>query len=202
MKRIFLTYIVSLIVATAIVFLSLHFRQEPKRTGPDAYVPIRTLTPIEAAAIFIANSKRKPDSYATIIITDITEINIVILTRNYVIPVTSLNQKIPESYDGVTIQGKSFRIVSNSWGNYVCQYVVDRLALEDILGYRLSKTKISDVEKNGFNKDKISFSSKNIWIYVISEIIAISVLLTLIIQIFARLHFLLWFPCVTVLDIA
>ncbi|WP_028582169.1 hypothetical protein [Desulfogranum japonicum] len=202
MKRIIWIYLVSLIVATAIVFLSLQQRQEPKRTGPDAYIPIRTITPLEAAVIIVSNSNRKPDSYARIIIVDLTDKNAVILTRNYVIPTEFPTQHIPESYDGVTINGKSFRIVSNSWENYVCQYVVDRIALEQILGYHLSMTEKSDIKKNGFNKDKISFSSKKIWMYMISEILAISILLTIIIEIFTKLHFLLWLPCLTTLDIA
>ncbi len=192
---------VSLIVATATVLFALHYRQEPERTGSDAYLPIRTLTPIEAAAIFTASSKRKPNSSESVVITDITDNNITILTRNYVIPVNSPNQKIPESYAGVTIQGKSFRVVSNSWENYVCEYEVDRLALEDILGHQLSETKISDFNKNRFNADKISFSSKNIRLYVLSEIAVISTLLFLITQIFTRVHFLLWLHAIPVIDL-
>ncbi len=202
MKNIVLTYMISLILATAIVLFALHYRQEPKRTGYYAYLPIRTLTPIETAAIFTANSKRKPNSSESIVTTDITDDNITILTRDYVIPVNSPNQKIPESYAGVTIQGKSFRVVRNSWEDYVCEYKVDRVTLENILGYQVSKTKISDLDKNGFSTDKISFSSKNIWLYVLLEIAVISTLFFLISQIFIKLHFLLWIPCITGLDIA
>ncbi len=197
MKNIVLTYMISLILATATVLFALHYRQEPKRTGYDAYLPIRTLTPIETAAIFTANSKRKPNSSESIVITDITDDNITILTRDYVIPVNSPNQKIPENYAGVTIQGKSFRVVSNSWEDYVCEYKVDRVTLENILGYQVSKTKISDLDKSGFNTDKISFSSKNIWLYVSLEIAVISTLFFLISQIFIKLHFLLWIPCIS-----
>lgn len=202
MKKGLLVSLVSLIVATTLVSLSLQHRQEPKRTWQDAYIPIRSLTPIEVAAIFISNEKRKPSSYARIVINDITDKHIVVLTRNYVVPTNSQHQNIPESYAGVNIQGKSFRIVSNSWENYICQYIVDRIALENILGFPLRKTKEADIEKNGFYEDKISFSSKNIWIYAISEIVAISVLLIVIIHIFVKLHFLLWLPCLTALDIS
>jgi hypothetical protein len=182
-------------LASAIVLTALQYRQEPIRTATHAYIPIRTLLPLEAAALLSAEEGRDSEKYIGTIIQSVTDNYVILLTSWYVVPIPSSNEVVPENYNVVQILGKSYSLVSNSWENYVCRYEISRTPLEQIIGHQLLPTPQTEVSQSRFNKDKISFSSDLIWIYIVFEIFLLSSIFVLVFFLLTRINFLLWLPC-------
>jgi len=185
------------VIATVIVFVSLSFRQEPLRTPINAYISMRTLSPMEVAALLTFDENNKTLNN---IIHKINDKHIVLLTRNYVIPIDDSKK---DTFDkSVVVKGKGYRVVNNSWEDYLCQYRVERFPLEKILGHSLFLTPKSEIVKNKFDVSRISFSSDDIWVYVVIEILLISSLIGLIFYILLSVNFLLWIPYFVLIDFA
>ena len=200
MRKWLFLMLISSLVSTVVVFTALHIRQTPFRSGTDAYLPMRTLMPIEGAALLKAEDARKPSEYSRTVITDVDQTSVGLLTRDYPIRVSGPTQTVSESHGSVEVSNQTFRLVSNSWESYVSYYKVPRKPIEALLGTQLGVTPAREWYRSRFNEDKISFSSERIPVYVVTEIVLLTVLMTVIVAIFWKSHWLLWLPGVAAVE--
>lgn len=197
-----LKYVVigSAILAAITVLAALYFRQQPVRTGTDAYIPMRTLTAEEAAVLLYIEDNRDDKSFRRTVVGNIGD-DVDLLTRDYVIPVVNDNERIVESHSVVQFKGKKYRIISNNWEQFVCQYKIKREPLESVLGHGLKQTSREDFQRFGFDRFKVSFSSERIWLYVIIEIVLAACVFISTYYLLVRLQILLKLPAFAVMEI-
>lgn len=189
-------------IAVAVVGIALPFRQKADRSATDAWLPMRSLTPHEAAALLAAEVNRSTNRYAGTIVERLTPADAVLLTRWYVVEAPAPDTPLPESCGPLGIDGRHFELVSASWENCVSRYRVPREPLERLLGRPLAAATPEERTAEGFDDDRVSFSSDLVWLYFVAEVLLISLVLIALYATFARAHFLLWLPLCTALQIA
>lgn len=143
--------------AAIMVGIGVLLRWNGTRTAYDAYVPLRPLTVIEAAALLDA-----PDTAAAI--TAMDRQNVQIVTDNYLLPVSA---SAVEGTGTISIDGVVYMLHRTNWNGLVSLYRVDRAALEQRLGRSLGPL---DNAPGRFAGRPISFDSSLLWLYVAIEI--------------------------------
>jgi hypothetical protein len=202
MKKYGYILVSSIVLASIIVLTAFHYRQKPYRTDTDAYIPIRSLSPSEAAALLLAEDSRAAGKNPRTIVQTVDEEHVTILTRDYVIEIPKPDKTALAPDNAIQVGGQKYLFDANSWENYVCRYKMPRKPLEQIVGRQLSPTPPADVLRSGIREDRISFSNSRIWIYIVAEILLVSVMLLLAYFVVTKTNFLLWLPCFAVFIIS
>ncbi len=191
-----------MVLAVAIVGVALPFRQKADRSATDAWLPMRTLTPHEAAALLVAEENRSTNHHAGTLVERLTPADAVLLTRWYVIETAAPDSPVPESYSLAEVGGRHFELVSGSWENCVSRYRVPREPLQRLVPRPLAAATPAERTAEGFGDARVSFSSDLVWLYFVAEVLLIALALVAFYAIFARAHVLLWLPLCTALQLS
>ena len=201
LKRFIVILLISLVMALATVLVALHYRRNPARTGTDAYLPIRTLSPTEAAVLLREEKSRDSDSLIGTAVESIEGPWVTILTTRYVVEIPENRQRVSERFGDVVYQGKKYAVIDNSWEDYCCRYRLKRIELEAVLGKPISITPPAEINNSRLSPAKVSFSSVKIPFYVVAETLAIALILLALYYLFTRGHFLLWLPALAAISL-
>jgi hypothetical protein len=140
----------SMLLASATVLLALPERQTGSRSATDAFIPFRNLTVQEAVVLLTRPAIRKDTA-----ISELTDTTVVLKTRRYVF----------------SLDGKLLTTHAN-WSSYASRYRLQRLELEHALGRRLTP---DAAELTMFANSKVSFDSALIPVYIVAEIMFLTV---------------------------
>jgi hypothetical protein len=163
---------------------------------------MRSLTPHEAAALLAAEENRSTNHFAGTLIERLTPSDAILLTRWYVVETPAPGSPLPESYSLVEVDGRHFELVSGSWESCVSRYRVPREPLQRLVSRPLVAATPEERTAEGFDDDRVSFSSDLVWLYFVTEVLLIALALVAFYAIFARAHFLLWLPLCMALQLS
>ena len=161
---------ITLVLASAIVAVTVPLRQRAARTGSEAWIPMRSLTPQEAAALLEHGAKLSRIGIGTVDL----------VTGVYLAPFPSPEGAGSPIHRG----GRAWQPVSASWEGYSLRYRLDRSPLERELGGR-SLTAFLDP---GARKAKLSFRSERLLLYAAFEVALLWVALLLLWLVVRRLR--------------
>jgi hypothetical protein len=163
----------SAIVSTVLVLSFIPMRWEGERTATDAYIPLRPLTPAEAAALL--RHSAKDTSRGRTAVVELDEATALVATTVYLV-----KREVPPSDEcraenHVTVGDTTYEVCSASWESFSTLHEIDRRGLENELGRSLND---ADVDSTFLDKWPSSFSSYLLPLYAIVEILFLTVLLS------------------------
>jgi hypothetical protein len=158
-------------VCTLAVAASLAERWEGARTCEAAFIPLRPLRVPEAEALLsLAASEHAPHLGAVV---GLSERVVTIATSSYLLPLSEQDCKgRPVSY-----RGQKYVLNAASWAHYHNKHRIDRAALQAQLGRALLP---GDIDRSTFARSESSFSSADVWLYVVIEVVVLTTLLFVI----------------------
>jgi hypothetical protein len=143
---------ITLALALAIVGLAMPLRRQASRTATEGWIPMRNLTPQEAAAMLGHGAS----------LTRIGGRTVDLVTSVYLVPVSS-----PEALGSVVRHGgKVWQPVSAGWNGYSLGYRLDRVPLERELGGR----PLAAFLDAGKRARRLSFRSEWLTFYALFEV--------------------------------
>jgi hypothetical protein len=143
---------ITLALALAIVGLAMPLRRQASRTATEGWIPMRNLTPQEAAAMLGHGAS----------LTRIDGRTVDLVTSIYLVPVSS-----PEALGSVVRHGgKVWQPVSAGWNGYSLRYRLDRVPLERELGGR----PLAAFLDAGAQAHRLSFRSEWLPLYALFEV--------------------------------
>jgi hypothetical protein len=161
---------ITLVLALTIVAVAVPLRRRAVRTATEAWIPMRSLTPQEAAALLEHGAKLSRIGAGTVDL----------VTSVYLTPVPSSEG----AGSPVRRGGRTWQPVSASWEGYSLRYRLDRAPLERELGGR----PLTAFLDPGARKAKLSFRSERLLLYAAFEAALLWVALLLLWLIVRRLR--------------
>jgi hypothetical protein len=136
------------------------FRQTPYRTGPDAWIPFRTITVQEATKLY-------QSSYNGIRYLDIISYgdeSVLVSTFRFVLPEGVTSSEAPDGMPAV------------SWNGYKTIHEIPRKPFEKSIGLDMSR-----VPQTEINMTKVSFDSRRLNFYIAFEVVFVAVAIFLLV---------------------
>jgi hypothetical protein len=148
------------VVSIGLVAIHIPLRWHGGRTAQNADIPLRPLTPLEAAALLSGGS----DGEKLAGVVRLTESEVTVRTRVY--PLVS-DVSLGECSRRATYRNTIYQICSSSWEGYHNVHVVSRGALEKELGRRLTE---QDLMPDYLADSIASFASNRLPLYFATEV--------------------------------
>lgn len=141
-------------LAAALVLVAVPRRQEASRIVTEARIPMRALTPPEAAALLVGGRAR---------LARIGVGSVDLVTRDYLVPLVPGD---PPAKDVLTRGSRSWRPVAASWNGYSLRHRLARGALERELAGR----PLAEFHDPAAAAEPISFDSRRLALYAAGEV--------------------------------
>lgn len=172
------------LVSIGLVASHIPSRWHGGRTAQNADIPLRPLTPSEAAALLLGGS----DGERLAGLVRLTGSEAIIRTRVY--PLIS-DVSLGECSRRATHRGTTYQVCSTSWEGYHNLHVMSRGALEKELGRRLTE---QDLTPDYLSDSIASFASNRIPMYFATEVAFLTALSTGLVSLLRRVRNLLLVP--------
>jgi hypothetical protein len=166
------------IVSVGLVAIHLPLRWQGGRTAQNADIPLRPMTPLEAAALLSGGS----DGERLAGVVRLTASEVTVRTRVY--PLVS-DVSLGECSRRATYRNTIYQICSSSWEGYHNVHVVSRGALEKELGRRLTER---DLTPDYLGDSIASFASNRLPLYFATEVAFLTAWLTGLISLLRRIR--------------
>lgn len=171
----------ALILSVALVLGAIPGRREGNRSAEEAFLPLRPLTPQEAA--FLLEECESTESPHTVIV-GVEGGDAILATRVFVVPRSIADSSHGEWLD-TREQTAPYRIASVSWEGYSSLYRVPRVELEHARGKPLDEAGFAP---DFVEKRPVSFAPHRLGRYVAIEIAFLTTWLTLLVLLLRRLR--------------
>jgi hypothetical protein len=158
----------ALCLSVGMVAAHLPLRWNGGRTAEVADIPLRPLSPVEAAALLTGAGDGKPLAG----VVEIDEKAVVVRTAVYLLP-----SDVPsgECFSKISLQGVIYSVCSSSWEDYFNVHRVDRVSLESALGKTLGT---ADLNLGFLSESAASFASSRLPAYFATEVLFLTTLFT------------------------
>lgn len=143
-------------LAVALVLAAVPRRQVASRIATEAWIPMRTLTPPEAAVLLTSGRGS---------LARIGADSVDLVTRDYLVPLGSFGAESPSYQDVLTRGGRSWRLSAAGWNGYSLRYRLARRPLERELAGR----PLAAFVEPAAAARPISFDSRLLALYAVIE---------------------------------